>query len=202
MGLAETQRALARLYTDAEWRARFFRDPAGVGAELGLRPEEAEQLAQVSARKADYFAASLVNKRLGEVTKLLPLTARVLGQEFRKLFRAFAAGYVPRGVGKHTEDAIAFAGFMRRGARLAGVGPEWLPDLLAYEREWLKASRPRMHLGVRLFRCAVERLARSVARDPSAPDFDPRPTLALWLRLTPRGKLHHRAVPLPRLRHE
>ncbi len=79
MGLARLQEVLAQLYTDAALRERFFADPQGVSEALGLQPEEAQQLTQLSAPQVDFFAESLKRKRLNEACKLLPLTRRVLG---------------------------------------------------------------------------------------------------------------------------
>ena len=198
MGLAETQKALARLYTDARLRERFFAAPSEVGRELGLTPEDAQQLAALGARQADYFAASLVNKRLGEVSKLLPLSARVLGQEFRKLFRQFAAAEpVPAGLSKHLRDALAFAEHVGKGGRLASVAPPWLVELLCYEKELLRAREAKTRVRVCLFRYDVRQLARSVAEDPSRPNLVRRATLAVWLRLGRRGRLRQRLLPLP-----
>ena len=199
MGLAETQRALARLYTDARLRERFYAAPAEVGRELGLDEQDAQSLARLGARQTDYFAASLVNKRLGEVSKLLPLTARVLGQEFRRLFRQFAAAEpAPAGLSKHLRDAVAFAEYAGRGGRLASVAPVWLVELLRYEKELLRAREAKTRLRLCLFRYDVRQLARSVSQDPTSPHVEVRPTLALWLRLGARGRVRHRLLPLAR----
>ncbi|HYO62387.1 MAG TPA: hypothetical protein VER08_01905 [Pyrinomonadaceae bacterium] len=199
MGLAETQKALARLYTDEGLRGRFFADPAAVGGELGLSAEEARRLAEVGSSRAEYFAASLVNKRLGEVSKLLPLTAGVLGQEFRRLFREFAAREpVPAGLKKHLRDAVTFAEFVERGRRLKSVAPPWLAELLSYEKESLRARGSLSRLRVRRFRFDVGLLARSVGRDPSSPLVEERATLAVWFRPRARGTLRHRVLPLAR----
>jgi hypothetical protein len=59
MGLAQIQRVLATLYTDAVWRERFFADPPGGGAALGLSAAEIQQLAQLSAQQVACFAGAL-----------------------------------------------------------------------------------------------------------------------------------------------
>ena len=113
MGLAEAQRLLARLATDATLRARFAADPEGVAAEFGLSPEEAAHFADLHQGQLDEFARSLIRKRLGEVESLLPLTSRALGPaRLAALFRRHAGAHVPRGIKKHRDDAVAFASFL------------------------------------------------------------------------------------------
>ena len=138
VSLKEQQNFLARLYTDEALRRRFFAGPAIVGAEFGLTPAETEELAAVLPEELDFFAQSLYWKRLREVEKLLPLTRRVVGADFKDHFRAFADGFNPGSVKKHLEDALAFAEFLEtreindygraaarfEGARLAFFGYE------------------------------------------------------------------------------
>jgi hypothetical protein len=64
MGLAQIQQVLARLYTDAALRERFFADPQRTGAELGLDAGEVHQLAHLSVQQVTFFARSLQRKRL------------------------------------------------------------------------------------------------------------------------------------------
>lgn len=114
MGLADVQRVLAQLYTNSTLQEHFLADPQSVGQELGLEAAEIEQIAQLSAQQVTRFAQSLHNKRLGEVYKLLPLSYKVLGKSFTALFRQYAHTYVPSGIKKHRDDAIAFAVFIER----------------------------------------------------------------------------------------
>src|SRR4051812_12929079 len=107
MGLAESQRLLARLYTDGPLRARFAADPSAVAAEFGLSPGEAATLAALPLDQVADFAGSLVRKRRGEVEPLLPLTPRALGPaRLADLFRRHARAHVPSGIRKHRDDAV------------------------------------------------------------------------------------------------
>ena len=54
---------LARLYTDAELRARFLADPAGEARRAGLDAESAERLAQIDRAGLELAAASFAAKR-------------------------------------------------------------------------------------------------------------------------------------------
>lgn len=114
MSLKQQQDLLARLYTDASFRARFFAGPALAAAELGIDADEANAIAAASREELDFFSESLFQKRLREVGNLLPLTKRELGDAFRDHFRVFAGDFVPRSVRKHVEDAVAYCDFLKR----------------------------------------------------------------------------------------
>ena len=192
MGLAEAQRLLARLWTDAPLRARFADDPSGVAAEFGLSPEEARGLEALSLGELDDFAGSLVRKRRGEVETLLPLTCKALGPgRFAELFRAHARDYVPAGIGKHRDDAVAFASSL--GARVAD--PPWLGDLARLEAASILAYGPaRRGLVLRLGHHPLE-LARAANGGGPAPRR--RPTWVAWFRATAGGRLRRVVLSRP-----
>ena len=179
-------------------RERFFADPQGVSEALGLQPEEAQQLTQLSAPQVDFFADSLKRKRLNEACKLLPLTRRVLGKRFGALFRRYADTHAPSGVKKHLEDAVAFSLFVERAAPEEGIEP-WLVDLLRYEAAWLKAWDPTFRWMARRFGFPVGGLAQTLAHGDGAGMPQEQPTIALWFRILQRGRLRHVLLPLPRL---
>ena len=199
MGLAEVQAAQAHLYTRADLRARFFADPAGVGRELGLTPEESARLAEMPGPQVDSFARALVAKRRGEVAKLLPGTAAVLGQRFGLQFRRFAEVFVPRGLKKHRADALLFAAFLDAALGRDPDAPPWARDLARSEAALLQVSDPSCRVLVRRFDYAVADLADALRAGPPPPDVALRPTLILWLR--PRGGGPPRQIePFPRRR--
>lgn len=198
MGLAQMQAALARLYTDNALRERFVAAPEAVGAEFGLSREEAQQLAEQCAPQIDRFAASLHSKRWNEIVKLFPLTHRVLGAGLLRFFRCYADTYVPQGIKKHREDAIAFAEFVGRTATLEEGEPWWALELLRYEKAslLLRGENCRWHLC--RFRCAVDQLAQVLLtrqEEPPAPSSQVR--ILFWFRLTRRGRLRRVALTLP-----
>ncbi|QFS49080.1 hypothetical protein GXM_06574 [Nostoc sphaeroides CCNUC1] len=183
MGLAKTQEVLAQLYTNTEFRERFFANPETVGAELGLSCDEAQKLAQISAKEVNIFANSLKWKRLGEVRELLPRTARALGKNFTTLFWRYAQTHVPKGIKKHREDAIAFANFIGFVAEKENLDPPWISDLVRYEKTWLLAYEPTRRLIVCWFRYPV---------GIASPDAMKRqPTIAIWFRFSKRAQLRH-----------
>ncbi|BBD67325.1 hypothetical protein NIES4072_53810 [Nostoc commune NIES-4072] len=183
MGLAQTQEVLAQLYTNTDLRERFFANPETVGAELGLSCDEAQKLAQLSAKEVNIFANSLKWKRLGEVRQLLPRTARALGKNFTALFWRYAQTHVPKGIKKHKEDAIAFANFIFKVAQEENLDPFWISDLVRYEKTWLLAYEPTSRLIVCWFGYPV-----GIA---SAEGMKRQPTIAIWFRFSKRLQLRH-----------
>ena len=196
MGLAKLQGVLARLYTDAALRERFFANPEGVSEVLGLSSDEAQQLARMSAPQVNFFANSLKRKRLNEVHRMLPLTCRVLGKRFGALFRRYADTHAPSGVKKHLEDAIAFSRFVEQAAAEAGIEP-WVVDLLRYEAAWLKVWEPTFRWMALGFGFPVGRLTQTLAQGNGAGVPQQQPTIALWFRVLQRGRLRHVLLPLP-----
>jgi hypothetical protein len=112
VSLLEQQNVLARLLTDPDFRARFLADPDSVRREHGLKRSEIEDILAVASSDLDVFAESLVWKRLREAEKLLPITKRVSGDEFRKGFLEYAPTFNPRSIKKHYEDAVRFSQFL------------------------------------------------------------------------------------------
>jgi len=170
MGLAQTQQVLAQLYTNTNFRERFFANPQ-VGTEFELSADEAQQLAQ-SAQQINIFANSLKWKRLGEVRELLPRTAKVLGKDFTSFFWQYAETYLPQGIKKHREDAIAFANFLEK------TTSDLVADLVRYEKTWLLTYERDRYFQICWFRYAVHR------------DCKPQLAIAIWFRF-PKGQLHH-----------
>jgi hypothetical protein len=174
------QPILAQLYTNAELRSRFFADPHTVGAELGLNSAQIEQLSQLSAPEVNLFATSLKRKRLGEVGELLPMTAKALNKDFSKLFWQYTETYNPQGIKKHLLDAIAFATYIEK---IDNLEPEWILDLIKYERAWLEAAEPNKSLVIRWFQYAIDGNLHVLKQ----------PFLAVWFRLSPKGTLRYRS---------
>jgi len=189
MGLIDVQRVLAQLYTNTALRERFLCDPQTVGQALGLGGTEIEQIAQMSAQQITRFAHSLQSKRLGEIDKLLPLSYKVLGTRFTALFRQYADTYIPSGINKHRDDAIAFAAFIEQIAHDTGIEPAWATEVLLYEKSRLLASEATRHLVISTFRYRISELLPGVMRGNELPPLVKRPSLVVWCRVWPKGRL-------------
>ena len=82
---------------------------------------------------------------------------------------------------KHLQDAITFATYIEK---IATIEPEWILDLVKYEKAWLEATEPNKRLIVRYFRYAI---------DDNLQVLKP-PFLAVWFRLSPKGTLRYKVV--------
>jgi hypothetical protein len=187
MSLANIQRTLAQIYVDSVLRKRFVEDPKSVGLEFGLSIEEISLLSEISSEQVKFFAESLQHKRLNEAAKLLPITYRLLGENFSKLFLDFADSFVPKGVKKHLEDAVFFSEYVSKTGRIEPP----IVDIARYEAVRLTALNSNHRLIARLFRYPLKRIFRCVAEDNTVLSVKPYPTVAIWLRLSPKSIPRH-----------
>lgn len=194
MGLAEVQRALARIYTDTSLRERFLADPRGVGKELALSTDDIKQLQQVSTQQITLFAQSLHNKRLGEVQKLLPLSYKILGSTFNTLFHQFAHTYLPHGIKKHLDDGIQFASYLHNVVHTKHLKPDYLADVIHYEKCLLHIWQQQRRLVIARFHYHIETLLFSIEHNEQ-PDVKRRLTLVLWWKTRPGGQIYRRVLP-------
>lgn len=173
MSLAQTQAALARLYTSDAARAAFARDPAAAARAAGLAGASAQALAAVAAREIARFAGSLAAKRRLDVEKWLPLTAAALGAGFAPRLRAVLAEPPPGA----RADALALAASLKGAA-----SPPWIGELADYEARGLRAWGPDAHFAVALYRWPVPAIAARLAAGEGVGEIAPALTLALWAR--------------------
>jgi hypothetical protein len=183
MGLGEIQRFLAQIYTHTELRERFFINPQEVGVEFGLNADEVENLGQLSRKDVNSFANSLKWKRLGEIREILPRTAKALGKDFNTLFWQYAESYLPTGIKKHRDDAIAFSNYILKTASLQSP---WLKDLLVFEQTWLLSYQSGRCLHIRWFRYSVHQQ-----------DIYPQLNLSFWWQLNDRIPLQYFTITIP-----
>jgi hypothetical protein len=180
---------LARLFTDAPFRASFFADPVAVGRASGLDPTEAQTLAALSRDEVDGFAGTLRRKRADDVRKVLPLTARALGDTFRNHILPATAG-APR-PGRHRDDARALVEHLGRLAGSRELAPPWAADLARYEMTFGDALHLRAGFLVRRFSYPVARLATAILRGEATADIQPRTTIGVWVRWPGRRGIFH-----------
>lgn len=114
MGLKEQQNLLARLYTDAKFRRDFLSQPEKIVEGYGLTSVEIKEISEIMPEELEFFADSLFWKRLRETEKFLPVTRKVLGEDFTTHFREFSQNYNPQTVKKHFEDALEFCRFLQK----------------------------------------------------------------------------------------
>lgn len=180
MPLAEVQAALARLVTDSQARAAFQSDPAAVAASLGLSSGDMQAI----SRGLDKFAGTLKAKRRLDAAKMLPLTARALGADFARRFRA---GLTEPAQGTRA-DAL---GFVRSLSREPEPERPWLVDLVRYEAGFVETRSGGLRL--KGFRYEVTEIARALETGAVVAPRR-RFTFALWFRW-PGGRLVLRVWP-------
>ncbi|MGD9543567.1 MAG: hypothetical protein AB7F41_10570 [Methylocystis sp.] len=179
MALAEMQALLARLFTDDDLRREFFESPIAVATRLGLSMHDTQRLVAIDPREMEAFAQSLIGKRALYARKALPLTARVLGDQFDGLFRK-AIRSVARDE-RHRADAAALSALLDLGVAGRELEPDWIGDLARFELAFVDAGGSGAALFLRRFGFDVASIAKGLARGE---EVSPRrrKTLGVWAR--------------------
>jgi len=190
MALADVQTILARLFTDASFRASFFADPLSVGRSFGLEPSEASSLAELSRTTVEQFAATIRRKRVDDMRKVLPLTARALGVAFdRHALTAIVGAVRP---GRHRDDARVLLDHLSQLSQSNELEPPWPADLARYEATFGEALHCSACLLVRRFRYPVARLAAAIQSGAPIGNVAPRMMIGFWLKVPGRRGITHR----------
>jgi hypothetical protein len=174
--LAEQQEALVRLCLDARARARFL----ATGEIDGIESAAAERaaLAAISPAALDRFARSLVAKRWGEVSRVVPLTLRIsprLGQRYRQWLAKSPSPAQDTVLDPGCAEALRALPHLC-DALAADVGEaSYAPDLLVFE-VLARCSRGDRQPRFARARFAVHELADALARGVVPMDPDPAPT--------------------------
>ncbi len=192
MGLVEVQKTLAQLYTSRELREKFLASPKTVAKDLGLNPKDLEQLTQLSTFHLREFSESLHYKRMGEVRDLLPFTSKSLKTKFSELFLKFADTYLPSGVKKHRDDAIAFAEFISKKSDCL----DWCKEIAIYEATRLKLAESSKVLIFRLFHFPLKKIFFQLLQ-AQEPIVEKKFTLAIWVRLPGKKTWNHYLLSFP-----
>lgn len=186
MSLQKQQDFLARLFTDEGLRQNFLSEPEKIGAENGLNETETEDLKAVLPEELGFFADSLFWKRLREVEKLLPLTKKVLQEDFKKLFRQFSQNFNPQTVKKHFEDALEFSKFLQNQL----LEPHWVKDLAKFEHSRLTFNSDTKKFVFARFNHDIQEIIREIthANLEPQPNFRQKTTFAVWLKVGKKRK--------------
>ena len=123
MSLHALQCALAALFTDAAARRSYDDDRSVFCNAYDLDERGRTQLAALAESAIASYAATLLRKRRGEASRLLPQTRAALGERFAPIFDAWA-GRTPLGdgPGRYARDAAEFCKHLQRNpeTRLRG----------------------------------------------------------------------------------
>jgi hypothetical protein len=182
MSLQHQQDLLARLYTDAEFRRAFLSAPEKIGAENLLNEKEIREIAEIMPEELDFFADSLFWKRLREVEKLLPITRKMLNEEFTSQFREFSQGFNPQTVKKHLEDALGFGRHLQtrnipQSAKAAARFELSKLEFFGLEKRFVVC---RLDFDIREFSAS--------GRSEPAENIEKKKKIAVWIRFGKRIK--------------
>ena len=183
MSLQEQQNFLAKLYTDAPLRAAFSSEPAKIGTENNLTESEIAEISVMLPEEISFFAESLYRKRLREVEKLLPLTHKLMGDNFHRVFRQYSQLYNPQTIKKHLEDAIEFCGFLGKSDSVSGISK----NTAKYERAKLRFYVTGKHLVVCVLSYDVREISRQSANKTNI-NLKRKIKIAGWFRFGKRDK--------------
>ncbi len=192
MCLIDLQLAMAKLYTDQSLRNNFLNTPQLTGIQLGLSDLEIKQL-EASFYQINFFADSLQNKRMNEVTKFFNLSYGRFKNEFEELFDQYALTYLPSGIKKHQDDSEKFVEYINN----IQVTNRALKTLLNYELINFKMYNRKFCFKIKLFdRFSLVSL-KDYKPQPLARGFEEKIRyskkycLAIWIKFYPDGKLWH-----------
>ncbi len=178
------QNFLARIYTDENLRREFFDAPQNIGKINNLSETEIAELSEILPAELNFFAESVVWKRLRETEKLLPLTGEILAESFVKLFREFAPTFNVPSDKKALEDAVAFTGFLQQK-----VLTNLARNAAKFERSKLIFYSGKKDFVFAKFDFDIRELAsRANEKRIAQTDFKSRKTFAVWLRFSKMEK--------------
>ncbi|MBD2576213.1 hypothetical protein [Oscillatoria sp. FACHB-1406] len=177
--LAKTQQFLARLYTNRQLREDFFTNPPDVARKWGIEEGSIQQLSTLDRAQVEFFASSLISKRLNQVSKFLPLTQKALGRDFSRLFVDYAETYSPSGIKKHWQDALAFCDFLQQ----TPFEKDWWYDVVRYERENLRRLDSKLQFCCYRSRYAIQPLIESLQKSSETPVLIQKPTWVVEFKI-------------------
>ena len=133
MPLHEIQAFLAQLYTSADLRASFRRAPKITLEKFGLTEEESKNLQRLDLKKVDFFADSLINKRLKLVKSAIPATCTLIKDELRSIFTAFCEEYPLSQRLTGEEDGFDFLSFLNSSCRKISKQIPYAKNIRTYD---------------------------------------------------------------------
>lgn len=177
--LEKTQQFLAQLYTHRQLREQFFTNPAEVREKWGIEEASIQQLSTLDRAQVEFFASSLIHKRLNQVSKLLPLTQKALGRDFSRLFLDYAETYSPSGIKKHLNDGLAFCNFLQR----TPFEKDWWYDVVRYEEDNLQRLNSKLRFCCYRSRYALQPLIESLQQSSENPVLLKKPTWVVDIKI-------------------
>lgn len=188
MSLREQQATFARLVTDDAFRAAA-RDGA-VGADPALASAHTPT-SIAGAAGVEQHAIALKRKRLGAARWRLPLTIAALGESLAPLFLEFAGTTTLCADRRYDRDALAFLVWLASDLGRVSCQQDQASRLRAVIR--MERAELKARLGGRLLRL----LPVDGRRLPVPSGLPRRRFVAIWLRLSPEGRMRRWTIGIP-----
>jgi hypothetical protein len=153
MSLDELQACLARLYLDEPFRRLAQSDPGYVLRDYLLSEQERGVIAGIDRAMLEFFAVSLVNKRLGQVRPAYPSSFQLDAPRLERYFRRYHQLHPMRPHQTIAQDAVGFGEFAEQCLTASEDVPPFAAELVRYE-------------------CLRYRVAHSAARRQAPGPFD------------------------------
>jgi hypothetical protein len=140
MSLDELQACLARLYLDDPFRRLAQCDPGYALCDYVLSEEERQVIIGIDRPMLEFFARSLVSKRLGQVRPAYPSSFQLDSPRLERYFRRYHQLH-PLGPRQTiTQDTVGFGEFAEQCLTASEEVPPFAAELMRYERLRYRAA--------------------------------------------------------------
>jgi hypothetical protein len=109
--------ALGRLLCSRSLRREFARSPIEAAHKIGICETDHEAFLNLNSESIESQAQRLIQKRLFEVSRLLPATFRLGGTQSIIDFEDYAEAHWPQGHRRHLNDAAEFCRYLESNCR-------------------------------------------------------------------------------------
>jgi hypothetical protein len=174
------QEAMVRFLAEEEVRSAVYSNDANLQSKLGLIPEHVERLSQIDPERAEFFAGTVEFKHLYIITRHIPFTCKILGDENIRLFtQEFHSGNTIKNSDR-LKHSLAFAEYLK-DAIDANAFPAYTGDVLEYEINKIKFLIKQSELPGDV--AAKNGLAGEILKQSSDSDD--------WLNMIPERSANH-----------
>jgi hypothetical protein len=185
MDLNLYQKTLARIYTDAAFRNKFFEDRVAFVSALGIDEISSQHLRSLNREEVELFSTGLINKRFGNVKSLLLLSFKFSEGTFSQLFYSYAMNYLPEGGHqKYANDAIQFSQYFLKNTDKNSI--PWTADLIRFEVMMIRSFNASNRILCSFFNYPVYNLTKD-----SPPDIKlkKKKSMMILFRFNSKSKL-------------
>lgn len=133
------QQVMAKAYTDADFRKELFENPLAFAQKKHLSKDWVLEFAEELGEKVEFFAHSLIRKRMGILKFFLPASLLHFKDFIPIDFQEFAEQVTLASKDRYAKDAIRFLDFLiqKRKSSLK----DWEIELLTFEKKLIQEYR-------------------------------------------------------------